>query len=70
MSPPSTTAGIYSLVQGPQLVRVFMRLLSVLMPCLLSVACPGGVYISVLFRSGRFMLCGHAQSHFRASDLS
>ena len=50
MGPPSITAGIYRLVQGPQLVRVFMRLLSVLMSCLLSVACPGGVYISVLFR--------------------
>ena len=39
------------LFQGPQLVRVFIHLLSVLMPCLLSVACPGGVYISVLFRT-------------------
>ena len=51
MGPPSITAGIYHLVQGPQLVRVFMRLLSVLMPCLLSVAWPEGVYISVLFRT-------------------
>ena len=50
MGPPSITAGIYHLVQGPQLVRAFMRLLSVLMPCLLSVAWPEGVYISVLFR--------------------
>ena len=70
MGPPSITDGIYHLVQGPQLVRVFIRLLSVLMPCLLSVAWPEGVYISVLFRSGRFMRSGCVQSHFRASDLS
>ena len=42
MGPPSITAGIYHLVQGPQLVRAFMRLLSVLMPCLLSVRLAGG----------------------------
>ena len=50
MGPPSITVGIYSLVQGPQLVWVFIRLLSVPMPCLLSVAWPEGIYYSVLFR--------------------
>ena len=79
LGPPSTTAGIYHLVQGPQLVRVFMRLLSVLMTCLLSAACVAFTFCSPGRRAFTFLYClgrgtilrsGCVQSHFRASDLS
>ena len=57
LGPPSTTAGIYHLVQGPQLVRVFMRLLSVLMTCLLYAACVAFTFCSPGRRAFTFLYC-------------
>ena len=55
--PPRLDLVSQVLFRGPQLVRVFKRLLSVLMPCLLSVRLPGWLYFSVACVAFTFLYC-------------
>ena len=65
MRPPSITAGIYSLVQGPQLVQVFVHYISYLcyaMPCLLYVARGAFTILYCCVGAGRYAEEDHLAS--------